>query len=736
MQLRDSGTLALCDESPRWDARMEWWFVQGHYQGPGSGRREFMTVLVRSQSRYSGAPLDTFSLLLSILDPATGRAEVRSQVDPGTCEFLVREIGPAPPPGFDPVITRAVADEVAECGPPRPIRCVPDPVYLTTAPLRAAWDGFEFRQQETIFELRFSEPETGRKCRFGLRPLRPRVHLADIEVTGSDSMDYASYTRLAMEGEVDGEAVRGQAWLDHQWGTRGWFLASGGEHQVLGWDWLGIQLEDGHDLLVMVHREQRRNQVLSRYAILVEPSGQARLVRDFNLTPGECWTSPATRTRYPVVWDLAIPELGLDLRFTPCIENQEIPMLPPLRAIWEGAGRVSGSWAGRPVSGDARLEMHGYAYLLDVPEHLESVVQSINGHIERYFPRTLRQADMERYAGPASGQYDPGAQTEVLSRPLWDLLDRGGKHWRPIFAFLTLEALGVSRQPYEQLLSLMVELPHGGSLVIDDIEDNALVRRGQECIHLRYGLDVAINAGNTAYFLPLALLADYPHLSEEQRLALYRVLSRAYVRSHLGQGQDIYWSKYLNVERLNEWMGDLLGPKILELYTQKTASVVEGAAEIVCILARSGEATREACVEFGRALGIAFQIVDDILDFSPARIARGQGGCDLREGKLSYVIFRALQELAGPERERLGGILCCPELRRDPAVHAQGLALVRGSGVLRTCRDEALALVKPAWKSLSWRLPPSEPKTVLRVLWSFLLSLGDDERHVEFTPGN
>ena len=298
--------------------------------------------------------------------------------------------------------------------------------------------------------------------------------------------------------------------------------------------------------------------------------------------------------------------------------------------------------------------MHGYAYLLDVPEHLESVVQSINGHIERYFPRTLRQADMERYAGPASGEYDPGAQTEVLSRPLWDLLDRGGKHWRPIFAFLTLEALGVSWQPYEQLLSLMVELPHGGSLVIDDIEDNALVRRGQECIHLRYGLDVAINAGNTAYFLPLALLADYPHLSEEQRLALYRVLSRAYVRSHLGQGQDIYWSKYLNVERLNEWMGDSLGPKILELYTQKTASVVEGAAEIVCILARSGAATREACVEFGRALGIAFQIVDDILDFSPARIARGQGGCDLREGKLSYVIFRALQELDGPERETPG----------------------------------------------------------------------------------
>jgi geranylgeranyl pyrophosphate synthase len=698
-----------------------------------------MAVLIRNKWQHPSAATadtDSFTLLLTVFNPLSGRTSLRSQVDPATCDFLVHELGPAPPAGFDPVVTRAVADEVAECGPPRPILCESAAVQLMSAPFRAVWNDFEIAQLPKCFGLSFIEPESGRGCRFRLTPVHPRIHLSDVAVTGSESMEYASYTRLKLEGEVDGETVQGRAWFDHQWGGRGWFLGAREQGPVLGWDWLGIQLEDGHDLLVMVHREQRQKRLLSQYAILTGPAGPPRLLRAFELTPTSWWTSKVTHTRYPIEWRLKVPELELILDFTPCARDQEIPMLPPLRALWEGAGRVSGTWAGQASAGHARLELHGYAYLLDLPEHLEGTVQRINQHIEAYFPRNAGHEDIERYAGSAAGQYDSVAQTVVLSRPLWDLFDRGGKRWRPIFAFLTLEALGVSPEPYEPLLSSLVELPHGGSLVIDDIEDNALVRRGVECIHLRYGLDVAINAGNTAYFLPLTLLCDYPHLNDAQRLALYRILSRAYVRSHLGQGQDIYWSKFLDQDRLSEWLNDSLGPKILQQYTQKTASVVEGAAEIVCVIANADVGTQKACVEFGRALGIGFQIVDDIVDFSVARMARGHGGCDLAAGKLSYVIFQALRRLPDPHRGRLAEIFCSSLLRLEPASHAEGVELVRGSGALQASRREAWAMVQSHWQRLSEYLPPSEPKTMLRALWSFLLSLGDDERNVEFAPGN
>lgn len=299
-----------------------------------------------------------------------------------------------------------------------------------------------------------------------------------------------------------------------------------------------------------------------------------------------------------------------------------------------------------------------------------------------------------------------------------------------------LDALGVPREPYELLFSFMAELPHGGSLVIDDIEDNARVRRGQECIHLRYGLDVAINAGNTAYFLPLTLLRDYPHLSDAQRLELYRILSQVYVRAHLGQGQDIYWSRSLTPDRLRDWLNDSLGPKLIQLYNQKTASAVEGLAECACVIAGADAATRQACAEFGRTVGVAFQIVDDIVDFSTERINQGCAGRDLSEGKLTYVIFRALASLPPADRARLGEILCSPTLRNHPDTLAEGIGLVRNSGAPASCCREARALVEEQWQRLSAHLPPSEPKLILRVLCRFILSLGDDEPHAEFTPAN
>jgi len=670
-------------------------------------------------------------MLLSVLDPVSGRTATLSQVDPATCEMFINAVRASSSSEFDPVVLRALADEVAEYGPPRPVRNETAPVEIASAPFRVKWNGFELAHEADTFLLNFTEPETGRRCRLRLQPVHPRIHLADIAVIGDDSMDYLSYPRLALTGAVDGETVRGQAWLDHQWGSHGWVVAGAEREHVLGWDWLGIQLDDGRDLLVMVHREQRRQERLCQYAVLLDANGPARLIREFDLTPTAWWTSPATHTRYPVACRLTVPELKLELEFTPATENQEIQTLAPLRAVWEGAGRISGTATGR-----ARLELHGYAYVFGLREHLDDRVRRVRRHLENYLPRVMNQAAMDGYAGSARGQHDPGAQTAMLSVPLWDLLDRGGKNWRPIFVFLLLDALGVKPGPYEQLFSFTAEMLHDAALVIDDIEDNATIRRGEEAIHLRYGVDVAINAANTAYFLPLALLRDYPALTDAQRLELYRIWARGAVRAHLGQGQDIYWSHSLTPARLAEWLNDSLEPKILQLYSQKTAAVVECATEAACVIARTDDATRRVCVDFGWSFGVAFQIVNDIVDFSATRLAKNHGGCDLAEGKLTYVIFRALQRLPETERARLGIILGTPSLRQQAPALAEGIELIRQSGALESCRLEARKLVEDQWQRLSAHLPPSESKTMLRVLYRFILSLGEDERDIEFAPGN
>ena len=737
MELRSETEIRLSDESSRKDFPIEWWFVQGHFENGKSGASRFMVSLFRHALEWAGISAgNAYSLLISVLNESSGRAVSVSQIDPATIPFLATALRIAPPAGLDPIAVRALTAEIAEYGLPKSIRSLPGASVQST-PLRATWGDFELSQTEDHFALAFTEPETERRCSFRLTPKRPRFHLADVEVANGGSMDYASYTRLALEGDVDGEAVLGEAWLDHQWGSQGWFVAGDNTEQIFGWDWLGIQLENGGELLVMVIRDQRSRAALCQYAVLVEENGTSRLFRDAVIEPLSCWTSPVTHASYPVACRVLIPSLELSLDFEPLVVDQEIAVFPPIRAVWEGAGRIEGCWSGRPIRGRARLELHGYAYLLDLEEHLEKAVSRVRADIESFLPRKLSHDDLERIAGPAQSEYDTAAQTAVLAKPLWDFMDRGGGNpWRPIFPMLILGALGTEPTRYSSLISITAEMLHDGLLVIDDILDDSAQRRGEDSIHRRYGLDVAINAGNTAYFLPMVLLRDHPHLSDAQRLELFRILTRLYVRVHLGQGQDIHWSRSLTPEKLRLWMNDSVEEKIIQLYSLKTGSVVEAGAEGACVIAETDEATRNVCRDFGRSFGLAFQIVNDLAEFSPNVINRGNESSDIAAGKLSYVIAKALRLLPKAEGARLEEILCSSALRAQPCAVAEGIDLVRRSGALDLCRREAHEMMEQQWKRFSALVPPSESKTMLRVLWNFLLSLGCDERHAKFTPGN
>jgi predicted secreted hydrolase len=310
----------------------------------------------------------------------------------------------APPAGLDPLAMRAVTKELERFGPPGHIRVARKKPRLESDPFRATWMDFELRQEPDGFVLRFEEPETGRTFSFRLKPSHPRVHLPDGGIPGGSVMDYVSYTRMALDGEVDGRPVHGLAWFDHQWGSHGWFVSGSKHERILGWDWLGIQLDDDRELMIIVHRDQHSGKTLWQYAAEVDAGGIQHLYREFSLTPLSWWTSPRTGARYPVRWHIVLPEAGMDLVFEPFAEDQEIPVLPPIRAVWEGAGRVSGTCGAKRISGSARLELHGYAYILDLEAFLDPFIQRIHGHIEDFLPRTFTENALERWAGSARGQ--------------------------------------------------------------------------------------------------------------------------------------------------------------------------------------------------------------------------------------------------------------------------------------------------------------------------------------------
>jgi geranylgeranyl pyrophosphate synthase/predicted secreted hydrolase len=717
------------DESPRWQSPLEWWFIQGYFAGRSIPRQYFMASLFRHELPTAAASgRRAFSLLLSQLDTKTGAQSAESWADPLLIGSSQRAPAGNGKSNLHPFFEDIFFKELRQSGPPRSIKATRGRPLLKPGPLSVHWDGFSLVQKTGRFLLSMKSPREGRRCAFELVPRRERwqVEAARQEEPAVCPLEYASYPRLRLQGKAGGVAVSGEAWFDHQWGPYDQLASGNGKKRMRGWEWFGINLDDGSDWIVMAHRDAETRQACVQYVSRRDRSGHVRTARIFELLPGRLWESPRTAIRYPVEWRILAPELEADLRFIPEADDQEVPVFGLMRALWEGAGRVSGTVAGRAVKGRARCELHGYGYIFSFRDYLKAMSERVDRHLEHFLPKTMSEKKIGEYIGPAVWQHDPAAQTEMLSRPVWDLVRRGGKRWRPAFSLLLLDALGRDTAPFEAMICALAELCHTGSLIIDDIEDSSLLRRGEPCIHIRYGLDTAINAANSLYFLPSLLIFDHPLLSPRQRLQIHEVMTRQYVRAHFGQAMDLFWSRNMSAANLRAWMSDSMAAKILQMYELKTAAPLEALAETAAIVAGSPPALRRNCVRFAQALGVAFQITDDVRNFMASPRQKKTLGEDLSEGKLTFVMYQALKKAAPAARRRLQQIASSGTLRRDPAALREGIAIIAGSGALESCRREAEKLVQGMWQPLARQLPSCDAKILLQTLQLHLLDLGFD----------
>ncbi len=172
---------------------------------------------------------------------------------------------------------------------------------------------------------------------------------------------YYSLTRMPTRGTlvVDGERfdVTGDSWMDHEFGTS--FLEPGQR----GWDWLSIQLSDNRELMIYQLRRADGSRDPRSSGTLVDGDGRTTHlgVNDFSLTPGRATFTSKNGAVYPVEWAISIPSEKLDLRVTTPLKDQELALERSTGvAYWEGAIDVSGSRAGRAVTGAGYLEMTGY----------------------------------------------------------------------------------------------------------------------------------------------------------------------------------------------------------------------------------------------------------------------------------------------------------------------------------------------------------------------------------------
>ena len=704
-------------------AGIEWWFLHGSFQGPSSSTSYFMCTLIRNRViTEREQPGDGYALLLSLLNPDQSCSEFLSRVDSELVSWSLRQLEKNRPANIDRDFIEQYNREVKQHGPPRPIEMSSSKPQQTANPFTISWDNFLLAQNTCTIELSFLGPQNGQQYKFQLSPGSCRSAWVGNEVlTG---LEYMTYPRMDLVGSVDGRQVTGLAWMDHQWGHRKWLLSSDKEQCVVGWDWFGISLEGGGECMIMSAWDIADRAMLVSRAIVWQNGGEQCIESGIRIEPQRYWESTATWIEYPVSSRIIIPTLECDLLFEPLVDDQEIPIFGPMRAVWEGAGNISGMLGGHYVTGKARCELHGYGYLLSFQTYLDRFAERVHRHVSELMPKRADNRWLDCCIGPPTWQNEPAAYNETVAKPSWDLIERKGKCWRPAFALLMLETLGMKSDPYEQLICARGELPHTGALIIDDIEDGSPIRRGEESIHLRYGMDVAINAANTLYFLPIRLIGLHPLLSAKQKLELYDLTMQYYVRAHIGQALDIYWSHYMTEDMIEQWMSDSLGPKILQMYVQKTGTAVMGSAEEAAIISGVDANLREAALDFARAFGVAFQITDDVLDFSGAPQWRKECGEDLAVGKLTYVIYRALETLHGDKRKRLRRIICTPALRSNPVFLHEGIDLVKSSGVLDLCREEACTMFRTAWDRFASCVPLTEQKMLLYKLCSTLVVSG------------
>ncbi|MCX7973259.1 MAG: polyprenyl synthetase family protein [Candidatus Aminicenantes bacterium] len=217
------------------------------------------------------------------------------------------------------------------------------------------------------------------------------------------------------------------------------------------------------------------------------------------------------------------------------------------------------------------------------------------------------------------------------------LFKKKGKRLRPALVILSTKLFDYNGQDHILMASL-VECIHTASLIHDDIIDNSRIRRGQSTVHARWGTNLSVLLGDHLYIQAINLLLESGH--DE----IIRLLSRTV--SQMIEGEINEFIKSGNF--------DLTEGEYLEIIRKKTASLFGASCSIGGLLARAGQEELNQLENFGLCLGLAFQIIDDILDYLGDEKKLGKPTfSDLNEGRITLPIIHSLNCNGHPFREKI-----------------------------------------------------------------------------------
>ena len=347
-------------------------------------------------------------------------------------------------------------------------------------------------------------------------------------------------------------------------------------------------------------------------------------------------------------------------------------------------------------------------------------VQTINDRLEAEIwplPRPGAQLpdreELSKILSLRSGGRLDDLLNPVLFAPIRDLTARPSKKIRGQLVEITYELVTPIRlrspaaRANCRVCAQIVELVHAGSLVIDDIQDGSVVRRGRPALHRQYGLPVALNAGNWLYFWPLQLLSGL-NLPAEKELALYRAYHRTLLRAHFGQALDVG----LRMDALDQ---DRVRDTCYASMELKTGALIALASVMGAVLGGACEKAVTALEEFGHAFGVALQMFDDLGNLS-SRQDPGKRFEDLLLRRPSWAWACAAESLTKKSYEQF---MAAVQRLPDAGPFEQWLAKNDLASQARSRAQEHLAR---SYEQLRLNL---EPKNIEPIAFRRLRALGE-----------
>lgn len=243
-------------------------------------------------------------------------------------------------------------------------------------------------------------------------------------------------------------------------------------------------------------------------------------------------------------------------------------------------------------------------------------------------------------------------QPSELYVPASYILESCGKRLRPLLVILSASAVGGKpKQVYNAAIA--VEMLHNFTLVHDDIMDKADLRRGKQTLHQKYNLNTAILAGDSLLAVAYEFLLKDCKVNARQALSAF---TRGLVEVCEGQSLDTEF----------ETRGMVTQDEYIEMIRKKTAALVQMCCELGAYLVNGSKNDVRSLSDYGKYLGIAFQIQDDLLDVTADKVEFGKRiGGDLMEGKKTFLFIEALEKAKGGDKDDLRKLITNKGIRSN-----------------------------------------------------------------------